>query len=230
MGLRYVKGLGQREGERIEAARREGLFRSIADFVRRTGLDAGNMTRLAEAGALAAFGRSRRQALWDARGARRIREPEFDLTPPEAEVPFAPLSVLEEVCWDYDASGHSARAHPLAPLRLELARQGLPAAREVQSAPDGSRLRYAGLVICRQQPATAKGAVFMTLEDETGFVNLILWKDVFSRYRVLARTSSFLGVTGRIQSEAGVVNLVGEELWVPILEVRPARTESRDFH
>jgi error-prone DNA polymerase len=143
---------------------------------------------------------------------------------------FAPLSLLEEVAWDYDASHHSTRGHPLGPLRLSLAAQGLPSAREVHAMRDGSRIRYAGLVICRQQPATARGAVFMTLEDETGFVNLVLWKDVFARHRVVARTAGFLGITGKVQSESGVVNLVAEELWVPRLEALPPEAGSRDFH
>ena len=230
MGLRYVKGLAKREGERIETARRQGPFRSLVDFVARTGLDASKTAHLAEAGALACFQASRRQALWEARGTHHTRDPEFGVEPEEASQQFAPLSLLEEVAWDYDASSHSTRGHPLAPLRLSLAAQGLPSAREVHAARDGSRIRYAGLVICRQQPATARGAVFMTLEDETGFVNLVLWKDVFAKHRVVARTAGFLGITGKVQSESGVVNLVAEELWVPRLEALPPEGESRDFH
>jgi error-prone DNA polymerase len=229
MGLRYVKGLGERDGAQIERARREGPFRSIDDLVARTGLDAGKMARLAEAGALACFRRSRRQALWDARAAQRPDGPSFPLESREPEIAFAPLSLLEEVAWDYDASSHSTRAHPLGPLRLHLTAQGLPTAHEVQAARDGSRTRYAGLVICRQQPATARGAVFMTLEDQTGFVNLILWKDIFAKYRVLARTAGFLGVTAKVQSESGVVNLVAESLWVPVLDP-PVDAKSGDFH
>jgi error-prone DNA polymerase len=230
MGLRYVKGLAEREGERIETARRQGPFRSLADFVARAGLDASKTAHLAEAGALACFQASRRQALWEARGTHHTRDPEFGVEPEEASQQFAPLSLLEEVAWDYDASSHSTRGHPLAPLRLSLAAQGLPSAREVHAVSDGSRIRYAGLVICRQQPATARGAVFMTLEDETGFVNLVLWKDVFAKHRVVARTAGFLGITGKVQSESGVVNLVAEELWVPRLEALPPEAGSRDFH
>ena len=230
MGLRYVKGLGEREGDRIEIARREGPFRSLPDFVARTGLDEGKTARLAEAGALSCFRASRRQALWEAKGVRRYEDPDFGLAPEEDEIAFPPLTALEELAWDYDATSHSTRGHPLGPLRAELSRQGLPSAREVQAARDGSRIRYAGLVICRQQPATARGAVFMTLEDETGFVNLILWKDVFARQRVLARTAGFLGITGKVQSESGVVNLIAEELWVPRVGLEVPEGESRDFH
>jgi error-prone DNA polymerase len=91
-------------------------------------------------------------------------------------------------------------------------------------------VRYAGLVICRQRPGTASGVTFMTLEDETGFVNVVLWKDVFERQAILAKTSSFLGITGKIQSESGVVHLIAERLWTPELKEKPAPPRSRDFH
>jgi len=95
---------------------------------------------------------------------------------------------------------------------------------------NGERVRYAGLVICRQRPGTAGGVVFMTLEDETGFVNAVVWESVFQRYSVLAKTVSFLGITGTLQSEDGVVHLVAEELWEPRVELKPASARSRDFH
>jgi error-prone DNA polymerase len=90
-------------------------------------------------------------------------------------------------------------------------------------------VRYAGLVICRQRPATAKGVVFMTLEDETGFVNVVLWQDVFERYAVLAKTEPFLGVTGVLQSQDGVIHLVARHLWVPRVERVLESGGSRDF-
>ncbi len=91
-------------------------------------------------------------------------------------------------------------------------------------------MRYAGLVICRQRPGTASGVTFMTLEDETGFANVVLWKRVFDAHALLARTASFLGVTGHIQTDDGVVHLVADALWEPNTERSPARTSSRDFH
>ena len=90
-------------------------------------------------------------------------------------------------------------------------------------------MRYAGLVICRQRPSTAGGIVFMTLEDETGFLNVVVWDRVFAQYAVIAKTTSFLGVTGKLQVQDGVVHLVAESLWVPKID-RPPRTRSRDFH
>jgi len=95
---------------------------------------------------------------------------------------FAPLGDLENIEWDYRASSHSTRGHPLAPLRDVLRAQGLPDARTVSTLEDGRRVRYAGLVICRQRPGTAGGVTFMTLEDETGFVNVVIWTHVFDAY------------------------------------------------
>jgi len=85
-------------------------------------------------------------------------------------------------------------------------------------------------VISRQRPGTAKGVVFMTLEDETGFVNVVLWEKVFTKFRVLAKTEPFLGVTGKLQVESGVTHLVAQQLWVPRVHVQPHETKSRDFH
>jgi error-prone DNA polymerase len=115
-------------------------------------------------------------------------------------------------------------------MRASLARQGLPDARTVSSMKNGENVRYAGLVICRQRPGTAGGVVFMTLEDETGFVNVVVWESVFQRYSILAKTLSFLGITGTLQVEDNVVHLVAEALWEPKLGFQPTGAPSRDFH
>jgi len=115
-------------------------------------------------------------------------------------------------------------------MRPSLIRRGLPDASTVAEMKNGAKVRYAGLVICRQRPGTAGGVVFMTLEDETGFVNVVVWESVFQRYSVLAKTASFLGITGKLQVEDGVVHLVAEELWEPKMELKPASAGSRDFH
>jgi error-prone DNA polymerase len=230
VGLRYVKGLAARVGERIVSARREAAFRSIDDFAARTQCDDGVLTRLSEAGAFESIVADRRGALWAAHGARHDGTVALPMDEREREVAFTGLSDFETIAWDYEATGHSPRGHLLEPLRGELRGHGLPDARGVAALPDGARVRYAGIVITRQRPGTARGVVFMTMEDETGFVNVVLWKDVFERYAILAKTSSFLGVTGKIQSEKGVVHVVAESLWEPRLSVRPRRRRSRDFH
>jgi len=143
---------------------------------------------------------------------------------------FQPLGRFEEIAWDYRLTAHSPRGHPLAPLRERLKAQGFPEACGVASMRHGERVSYAGLVICRQRPGTADGVVFMTLEDETGLVNVVLWERVFERYELLAKTARFLGVTGTLQVEQGVVHLVAERLWTPPVHSAPASGPSRDFH
>ncbi|MBI2988724.1 MAG: error-prone DNA polymerase [Deltaproteobacteria bacterium] len=230
MGLRYVKGLGIGDWERIEEARRALPFISLADFVRRSGLDEGVLSALAEAGAFEGFGLERRAALWDMRRLVRTRRESLPLQAREVTPAFDPLSAFEEVTWDYRRTLHSPRRHPLEPLRAGLAAQGLPDARTIASMRNGRGIRYAGLVICRQRPGTADGVVFMTLEDETGFVNIVLWERVFERYAALARTAGFLGVTGRLQADDGVVHIVADKLWTPKVNLEVVSAPSRDFH
>ncbi|MBI4381200.1 MAG: error-prone DNA polymerase [candidate division NC10 bacterium] len=230
MGLRYVKGLGESDWKRIEEARRTALFASLNDFVRRTELNKGALAALAEAGAFEGFGLDRRAALWDVLGLVHARAVSLPVIARERRPAFEPLSLFEEVVWDYRSTDHSPRRHPLAPMRADLTARGLPDARAVAAMRDGRRVRYAGLVICRQQPGTAQGVTFMTLEDETGFVNVVLWPSVFERHALLAKTATFLGITGTLQAQQGVVHLVAEQLWSPHVARAPASTPSRDFH
>ena len=231
MGLRYVKSLSEeRDWRRIAAARAERPFASLADFSRRTRLDDRVLRRLAEAGAFAPFEGRRRAALWEAQGLGPASEAPLPVAPDEPLPDFDPLDNFQAIDWDYRFSAHSTRGHPLAPLREALAAQDLPDARTVAGMPDGGQVRYAGLVICRQRPGTASGVTFMTLEDETGFVNVVIWKQVFDDHAVLARTASFLGVSGKLQSESGVVHVVADTLWAPEIPARPPTAGSRDFH
>ena len=231
MGLRYVKSLSEeRDWRRIEAARAERSFASMEDFTRRTRLDARIVRRLAEAGAFGWFEGKRRTALWEALDLGRMPASSLPLAPREPRLDFEPLGEFETIAWDYQFSAHSTRGHPLAPLRDVLTSRKLPDARTVATMRNGRRVRYAGIVICRQRPATASSVTFMTLEDETGFVNVVIWKRVFDEHAVLARTASFLGVTGKLQSESGVVHIVADALWTPEIAVRPPTAGSRDFH
>ncbi|MBM3465715.1 MAG: DNA polymerase III subunit alpha, partial [Armatimonadetes bacterium] len=227
MGLRYVKGLGEVDGKRMVATR---PFSSLEDFTRRGGLNEKELTGLAQAGALESFGGARRGALWDVLGLPRDDQPRLELGTLEDAPEFAGLDALETIQWDYCASSHSTRGHPLAPLREFFRKQKLPDAREVARMRHGARARYVGLVICRQRPGTARGVTFMTMEDETGFVNLVIWPAVWEKYSLVARTASLLGVSGRVQSHQSVVHLVADTLWVPSVPVRPVDVSSRDFH
>ncbi|OGQ78729.1 MAG: error-prone DNA polymerase [Deltaproteobacteria bacterium RIFCSPLOWO2_12_FULL_60_19] len=229
MGLRYVKGLGQREWKRIEGARLAAPFVSLEDFVRRSELDEETLSKLAEAGAFEGFDQDRRAALWDMKALVRRREESLALEAREANPSFDSLTDFEEVNWDYRTTSHSPRRYPLAPLRAALRAQRLPDARSVAAMPHGAQVRYAGLVICRQRPGTAGGVVFMTLEDETGFVNLVVWERVFEQYATLVKTANFLGVSGTVQADEGVVHIVAEEFWLPQVDLEVAGAPSRDF-
>ncbi|MBI4560093.1 MAG: error-prone DNA polymerase [Candidatus Hydrogenedentes bacterium] len=230
MGLRYVKGLSEADGAHIVACRQAAPFHSLEDFASRTRLDDGMLTRLAESGAFEGFKPERRDALWDALGIGREPKGGLGLEYAEPAASFVPLSAFEAIHWDYAFTDHSPRGHPLAELRDELSLKGLPDAATVRGLKNGSRVRYAGLVICRQRPGTAKGVVFMTLEDETGFVNLVIWEGVFQKYELLAKTQCFLGVTGKLQVQSDVAHIVVQNLWIPEVETCPSETKSRDFH
>ena len=233
MGLRLVKGLAAKDAERLLEVRARGPLLSITDLYQRTRLPQDTLLALAQAGALASLEPDRRQALWQIHALTKHDRPE-QLVLPLPEAAPAPalktLSAHESITWDWEQTGHSARGHLLLPLREDLRACGWPTAREVGDLADGARTDYAGIVICRQRPATAKDVTFMTLEDETGFVNLVIWARVYEKFRILIKSRSFLGVSGKIQSEDGVVHLIADRFWVPRLARRPARVASRDFH
>ncbi|MCA9751095.1 MAG: error-prone DNA polymerase, partial [Gemmatimonadetes bacterium] len=230
MGYRWVQGFGTREREGLERA--PGPFRDAEQFVRMTGLSAKALERLAEAGGFDGLGLSRRDAIWRV---REIAARHGDAIPLSGEDPrraprFRDLSRPEEILWDYRTTHHSVRDHPMIGARERLRRAKIPDACTLNAQADGSRARYVGLVICRQQPGTATGVTFYTLEDETGFVNLVVWRPTFEKFSVLARTAVFLGVTGRIQSENGVIHLIADELWDPELALAVDGSKARSFH
>jgi error-prone DNA polymerase len=228
MGYRYVKGLGSREETRLEAVPRP--VRSIEDFVRKSQLSLAALVALAEAGAFDGLGLTRREALWRVRAAVPAARDALPAQSPLESPALIPLSVSEEVLWDYRAAAHSVRGHPMAALRPWLVERGLPSSEEVRGLRHGTRVEYVGLVICRQRPGTATGVVFLTLEDELGFVNGVIWSQVYERYQRVARTANLLGVRGRVQSAEGVVHLIAEELYVPAPTLAGHRHVSRDFH
>ncbi len=230
MGLRYVKGLAERNGEKICAERAARPYGSIEQFVEYTRLDEGSLMRLAEAGAFGSFDTDRRAVIWRVRGAARAGATAIGVTEQERLPGFEPLNAFETINWDYRASGHSPRGHPLGPLRERLRKMQLPDARSVERMRHGKRVRYAGMVICRQRPGTASGVCFMTLEDETGFVNLVVWDKIFREYAVLIKTTSFIGVSGKIQSQDGVTHVIAESFWIPRVRVEIASGGSHDFH
>jgi error-prone DNA polymerase len=229
MGLRYVKGMRRDVAERIIERRPYG---GIGDLYRRAQVPVEALTALAECGALGVFEAERRRALWVVHGlSRRDRPEQLLLALPETTAPALPeLGWFDTVNWDWKRGGHSPRAHLLEPLRGALRERGWPTAAEVNRLKHGSWCDYAGVVICRQRPHTARGVTFMTLEDETGFVNALAWNDVWERFRVLARTLSLMGVSGKIQTADGVSHIIIDTIWEPRLAQVPEPSPSHDFH
>ena len=230
MGLRWIKGIQLAEGTAITEARNVSAFASVEDFVRRARLPVRTHTAIAECGALGPLVRERRDALWQVTGWVRRQDDPLDLGGDVNAASFGALTKMDEIFWDYRASDHSTRGHPLAPLRDELRANRWPDARTVSKGRDGQRIEYVGIVICRQQPGTASGVTFMTLEDETGFVNLVVWAQTFAQYATIIKTTSLLGVTGKLQVQEGIVHLIAEKVWAPDLSRPVAEVDSRDFH
>ncbi len=232
IGVRYAKGLGEGDWKRIQEWRASiaGRPPSLADFTSRCRLPSDSMERLAELGAFDCFDRQRREALW---GVLDQEERPANLLVGEfEEMPsFRPLSAAEEITWDYLASDQSPRGHMMEEFRSFLARQGLPDTAAVNRMENGRKVSLAGCAICRQMPSNASGVLFMTLEDESGFANLVVWEKVFKQYRTMILTNWLLGVTGKVQVADGVTHVIAESFWKPeFVEEKPrAATASHDF-
>ncbi len=218
LGLRSIRGLGSKARGKLEVALAEGPFTSIQDLVHRSGLDQRALRFVAESGALDPFVREetphrrRRVALWRVLEAAKIDPTALPLFP-ERPVPntLPPLSAPALTEADYRLTGLSLNGHPMHHLRALLAPNGILTAREVSQQKDGARIGVAGLVICRQRPGTAKGFVFLTLEDETGMINIVITPQRFEQQALLISRTPLLLVRGTLQIEQRVVNLKAEE-------------------
>ena len=228
MGLRYVKGLGVVERERLESG--GSPYPNLATFVRQARLHNKGLHALAEAGAFECFDLNRRDAIWQVRSLSRFVRDSLPLEPASSQISFASLASDDQVMWDYRSSQHSTRGHPMRGLRHTLRSRGIHEATRIHDCTHGDELDYVGVVICRQRPGTASGVTFFTLEDETGFVNVVVWKQVFDRHAALAKTAALLGVTGKIQKADGVIHLMAKSLWAPDVALANRTHRSRDFH
>jgi error-prone DNA polymerase len=226
LGLRVIRGLGEEAGCRIEAARREQPFANIEDMVARAALEKREVEALAHADALAGFGLARREAMWKVR-APRDRGLFAGLELGDGVPDLPPLTRAEQLVLDYETTGIAVEDHAMKVVRPRLPRH-YKSARDLAQTPNGARVSTAGMVICRQRPGTASGVVFVTLEDETGFVNLILWAKTFERLRHVATTSSLLVAHGKVERQGDVVYVIPDRLERLALVDVPAM--SRDFH
>jgi error-prone DNA polymerase len=207
LGLGYVRALRAEAAERIEKERALRPFASLQDFVDRTGLRRDEQRRLAEVGALNAFGLTRRSALWQVEKAGRPRGPVIPTEAPRNDRDDSPLPEMdfeERLASDLAGTGLTVGRHPVSLFRGELHERGVLRAVDLPRLADGERVRVAGAVICRQRPGTAKGFLFLTLEDETGLVNVIVRPDLFHREHAVLVGESVLEVDGVLQATDGL--------------------------
>jgi error-prone DNA polymerase len=233
LGFRLIEGLSEDAAVAVVAARQARPFASLADLAHRTALDRRSLRLLASSGALADLGVDRRQAAWDLQGLWTGLPLLSGLARTEA-----PAELPQEEDWDsleedYRAVGLSVRHHPVGLMREQLTRQGVLSLREAAARSPGERVRVYGLVSCRQRPSTAKGVVFMTLEDETGMLNLVVWPKVWALYRKVARHAVLLGVDGRLQRDGTVdgaaCSVLVDAMWLKS-ETPNVAPSARNFH
>ncbi len=239
LGLRMVRGLPERDARAIIAARAVGVFESFDDFARRAGLSRAALSRLSRADVFGTLALNRRDALWNALEQREPRTL-FDATGldgagvdgsglVEPIVALPEMSRFEEVAADYRSTGLSLKGHPMQFLRPGLDRQHVIPAAGLPQIPTGRRVRVAGIVRRRQHPSSAKGVTFVTLEDETGDANLIVWPTVWERFRRVAHASRALLVTGELQHQQGVTHVIVNRMADLSERLAGIPTKSRDF-
>lgn len=237
LGMRLLRGFSEQHAQRIIDARADGLFQSQADFAQRTKLSRAIISQLASADALASLGRDRRQALWEAlaQDATPTDMPLFAELEPEDEAPvdLPELDELSNVFADYETVGLSLRAHPVAFYRDKLDERKVQSAVELQTLANDHSVCVAGIVLMRQRPSTAKGITFVTLEDETGTINLVVHQRTWEQYYSIARRCPAWVAFGRLETKHTVIHVVTSRLveFSEFIGENAARltTKSRDF-
>lgn len=225
--MRFIKGLKEATGRAIEEERKKGFFEDVSDLQRRCRLRPDEMTLIAYSGALSSLGISRRTALWQVAEVSRPLGTLYENLPlSSSSSPLPEMSAVEETSADYRATDMTAGPHLIEHLRPVLSSRSILSAAELRNAREGDRVRAAGAVIVRQRPGTAKGFVFLSLEDESGIVQAIVRPDLFKENRALIVGSTGLVVEGPLQKEGGNVSVRAERFWpLPALPELP----SHDF-
>ncbi len=228
LGLRLIKGFSQPWAQQLEAARREAPFRDLPDLAARSRLPRAALELLARADAFLALGVARRQALWAVAGLWDA--PLFAGLERRAPTPDLPQpSPREDLESDYAVVGLSVGQHPIGLERPRLRQRGLRSVAALADVPTGRVVRVAGLISCRQRPGTASGVVFLTLEDETGQLNVVIWPKLYARERRVVRGATLVEIRGKLQRENEALSLVAWE--IAELEQAPdVAPRSRDFH
>jgi error-prone DNA polymerase len=232
IGFRYVRGMRQAVAERVVSERRASPFGGIEDLVRRVPeLQKAELVTLSEIGALNSLGKGthRRTALWQVERAARSAGPLLDVIPEQLELsPLREMTDEERLVADFHGSGMTTGPHPLTYCREALSKQQVERACDLSRLPHGQYTRVAGCVIARQRPGTAKGFVFLSLEDETGISNVIVNPDFYEKYRMVINREKFLRVEGILQNQDHTVSIKASRV-LPI-SISAAETQSHDFH
>jgi len=229
LGFRMIAGLAEGQAQSIITARTQCPFESVDDLGHRAELNKRSLELLASARALQSLSGHRRQARWDARGVEKLPGLLAGASARETSVELPRPTEGQDIVADYRSLGLSLGRHPLALLRERLSRLRVCRATDLADIPDGSRVRVAGLVTHRQRPETASGVLFVSIEDETGVSNLIVWPKILERQRTPVLGARLMVVEGQLQSEQGVIHVIAQQVrdysaWLGSLEVN-----SRDF-
>jgi error-prone DNA polymerase len=234
LGLRQIKGLAERDAEALLDARGAG-YSSAHEIWRRAGLGRSALETLARADAFGSIGLDRRAALWAVRGLGDAPLPLFAAANArensrEAAVSLPKMAATEQVADDYRALRLSLKGHPVGLMRGHLESQNFMPCVHLRNLAHGKPARVAGLVVTRQRPGSAKGVIFVTLEDETGIANLVIYASIFERFRKITLGAGLLGVQGRVQREGIVIHVTADKLFDLTSVHMPIKTKSRDFH
>jgi error-prone DNA polymerase len=229
LGLRMVKGLSEDAGARIVAARTDGLFTEVQQLRERAGLDRRELGALASAGALKPISGDRHRARWAVAGAEKPMALFPDMTRYEPVPLLRAPTEGQNIVADYRSTGLTLERHPVCLLRRHLDRYGYVHADALANHDDGAGINVAGLVITKQRPGTASGVIFVTLEDESGQVNVIVWKQVAEKYRAALLNARLLGVVGELQIEGQVIHVIARQLFDHSALLGDLTVVSRDF-
>jgi error-prone DNA polymerase len=231
LGFRLIRGLRREVAESVERVRAEAPLLGVVDLMLRGRLHRSSLLRLGASGAFRSMGLGRRESLWGIQGlpvlASPLLAPTLEMDDPWEGLP--PLTECDELLEEYATTGVSVESHPMALIREALSRENFPSAKETRGLPTGKHVEVAGMVITRQRPSTASGVLFVTLEDETGHLNVIVWPKVYERFKQVARDEVMLVVRGKIERQGPVVHLIAQHLRALRALESPAGVRQRNF-
>jgi error-prone DNA polymerase len=230
LGFRLVKGLGQASAKRVIAARSDAAFRDAQDLCDRAGLNRKELAALADSAALRGIAGHRHRARWAVAGTRpQPADLLRGVSIPDTDTPLRPPTATDNLYADYASTGLTLGRHPVSFIRGELRRRRVRTATELLGLAHGTRARACGLVTMRQRPMTASGTIFLTLEDETGHVNVVIWPRLWERQRAIVLGASLIAVDGVMESDGDVYHLIASRVH-DFEHLAPGlQTRSRDF-